>query len=744
MANAPSDSLPAELLHDEEVHEVVLTFMIDFAILLAVYFFVVYQNSRRGKPGEVEQMGLLGKDLDPLYESAKEGTQVRTPARFQFRSLDVIFGPFLSHFAPLGRVVREAALYLRFHVLVCTFFTMLSIVSITVLVPIYANSTGSLYVYYRVSWLERVTAANLSVASPRLMVSFLAVLMFAGIGWLWMRQYFSDIQQLALDSRDQTSDVTKHTILLTNLPATVKKEERLLKHLKQAFGKGVLACRIASNEAHKENAYGTKQAFVCFASASHARRAIEVFNSGLGTSDNPLSDSIMFDKPDGAFKDKQKTYKFDDKTWRASFAPAPSDVIWSNLHIGEFEVWLRGLAINLSLFVCMSLIIAPVAVIDRLEPLVATIEDATLPDKLKHREVRKFVGNYFPTLVVFVINAILLPFLIDITSHLEGHHAESKRSAEVVRRNAVFQFINTILLPSLALNSAASVIHLAYNARFSDWERIIGTALQRHTSGRFYVIYLIHAALLGSASELSQLPQTAFRILQSASSVFGFRSSSGGLRSEEGVWEFDFGYFYGARLTIMGLVLLYSVLVPFLAPVGAVYFLLNYWTDSYNLRRGVYTVSFDSNGGLPLSVVGYSKWYVALFLLCMSCYFTVQGTLGFLVMGVILLFAAAIPICFCQQVEPVDLDFEDDLLDDIVEHNHKLFGGREEGKDIVEEKGRRESSNTNGKQPNKAQRDRTLIYEFLRSYVCPFQVSTVGALEDETSTAVHRHSPGKS
>lgn len=50
---------------------------------------------------------------------------------------------------------------------------------------------------------------------------------------------------------------------------------------------------------------------------------------------------------------------------------------------------------------------------------VATIEDATMPDKLKHREMRKFVGSYFPTLVVFLINSVLLPLLIDVTSYLE-------------------------------------------------------------------------------------------------------------------------------------------------------------------------------------------------------------------------------------------------------------------------------------------------------------------------------------
>jgi len=129
-----------------------------------------------------------------------------------------------------------------------------------------------------------------------------------------------------------------------------------------------------------------------------------------------------------------------DSGWTASPAPAPSDVIWSNLEISRTEQMCRGLAINILLFLLMTLIIAPVAVINRLQPLVrvylqnsdlpilinmsehkqlTSIEDATIPDKLKHREVRAFVGNYFPTLVVFLINSVLLPFLIELTSHFE-------------------------------------------------------------------------------------------------------------------------------------------------------------------------------------------------------------------------------------------------------------------------------------------------------------------------------------
>jgi len=101
--------------------------------------------------------------------------------------------------------------------------------------------------------------------------------------------------------------------------------------------------------------------------------------------------------------------------------------------------------------------------------------------------------------------------------------------------------------------------------------------------------------MLGCAAELAQVSQTAFKTLMSTWNYLTWGSTM----QMKQPWEFDFGYFYGARLTIMGLVLIYSgkytynafysvllfinfvfslaVLVPIIAPVGAVYFLFTYW-----------------------------------------------------------------------------------------------------------------------------------------------------------------------
>mmetsp|Transcript_30222 Transcript_30222/g.59202 ORF Transcript_30222/g.59202 Transcript_30222/m.59202 type:complete len:479 (+) Transcript_30222:54-1490(+) len=461
---------------------------------------------------------------------------------------------------------------------------------------------------------------------------------------------------------------------------------------------------------------------------------LTLWSRSVATSHRSQTSIIQLQRSKG-----KKRIRLDHSRWSVRLSPDPSDLMWKNLSITTTEQFCRQIAINVGLFVAMALIIAPVAVIDRLDPLVQRLEDVTIPDKLSHREVRRFVGNYFPTLVVFVINFIMLPILIDKTSHLEGHHTESQRSAAVVKRNAVFQFVNTILLPSLALNSAAALVHLAYSSRFEDWEKIIGTSLQKNTSGRFFLIYLIHATLLGCASELAQVPQMAYNTLLYLNDCVARRRYGPSFSDEASnrfQWEFDFGYFYGARLTMLGLVLLYSVIVPIIAPVGAVYFLANYWTDSYNLRSGTYSIRFDSNGQLPLAVLRYMLWYVALFLVTMSCYFTVQGTYMFFLLGLSLIMVGVIVLCstmlwWTTRDEICELDEDDDFII--------------KGQLRFDTKKKKKKNGGKGGIDNA--RDRATIHDFLQQYQCPFKPFTrdrsVAALHDPTTDDHLQLSPGQ-
>jgi len=289
-------SIVVSMVEDNELREIAYTLFFDGLVVLLVWLFTRYyykgSTGRGGGRGAAssgsdyfnEASDRSGSalnidfeeedDEDPLYQSAKAGSHIRIPSYFRFEAKDLVFSTFLSHFAPLGRHVREAALYLRFHVLACAFFSLISVVTLTVLVPIYAQSPGNAYSpYYRVSYVEKVTATNLSVASGRLLVSYIAIVMFAGIAWLWIRQYYNDIIQIVSVERESSGNasasalgggsgeraggggvsidargkqqVVSHTILLSGLPKSLTQEQLLLKHLKLTFGARVLPHRHA-------------------------------------------------------------------------------------------------------------------------------------------------------------------------------------------------------------------------------------------------------------------------------------------------------------------------------------------------------------------------------------------------------------------------------------------------------------------------------------------------------------------
>lgn len=652
-----------------------VTFTIDAVVLAAAWAWsrVLRRRSSNAavslRDAEVEDdeetLSLLGRSAGRGMEEGGHGaagegaTERGKPTTYTFFPRDPLFACALSPFTRLGPHVSEAALYLRFHVVACALFLLLSAAGLMLLVPLYMRGPASRYRLYQTSIIEKTMATNLSPASGRLAGTFLAVLAFSAAVMLFVRQYSGDVRAVVAadedaaratgaaagsgdtpscgrgdgDVKEQSPNrVVRQTVLIEGLPRSLSSDEILMSHLRAVFGARVLACQIAVSQSQEP----TGRAFVLFATRGFAREAALVYAAG-----RRRREAAKRRLPSRSFRGKRK-HVLDDTLWRAVAAPPPSDVLWDNLWVSRTTRHLRAVAINICLFVLMTLIVCPVAVVDRLEPIVTTIEDAAMPDKLQHREVRRFVGNYLPTLVVFLINSVLLPVVIEATSTVEGHHTESGRAAAVVRRNAAFQFVNTILLPALALESATSALRLAYRTSMADWEAVVGRALQRNTAGIFFAVYLIHATLLGAAAELAQLPQLGAAAVGRC--VAWVRGEPARVVSHD-QWLFDFGYFYGARLTILGLVLLYSAIVPMLLPLGALYFAVNYWTDRHNLDNGHYRIRFDSNGRLPLAVLRYTLLYVALFQTCMGCYFSVQATTGFLVAGTLLLIAAAVTMC---------------------------------------------------------------------------------------------------
>eukprot|EP00922_Rhytidocystis_sp_ex-Travisia-forbesii_P002696 GHVS01003978.1.p1 GENE.GHVS01003978.1~~GHVS01003978.1.p1 ORF type:complete len:1059 (+),score=183.26 GHVS01003978.1:93-3269(+) len=105
-------------------------------------------------------------------------------------------------------------------------------------------------------------------------------------------------------------------------------------------------------------------------------------------------------------------------------------------------------------------------------------------------------------------------------------------------------------------------------------------------------------------------------------------------------WHFDFGYWYAVCLSTFTLVFVFSVVVPLILPLGALFFALKYRIDRYNFENGVWCVDKDSGGRIVGTACRYMIFAISFLQFCMSGFFIIQQD-RYLVLAGILLFVTS-------------------------------------------------------------------------------------------------------
>ncbi|ETW41352.1 hypothetical protein PFNF135_04337 [Plasmodium falciparum NF135/5.C10] len=93
-------------------------------------------------------------------------------------------------------------------------------------------------------------------------------------------------------------------------------------------------------------------------------------------------------------------------------------------------------------------------------------------------------------------------------------------------------------------------------------------------------------------------------------------------KKEISAWTFDFGYWYGFNTSILALILTFSVAVPFILPLGSLYFFLRYYIDKYNLIYEICRTNLDSHGAVVRTAIKFMLFSVAFFQLVMFTFFS--------------------------------------------------------------------------------------------------------------------------
>lgn len=333
------------------------------------------------------------------------------------------------------------------------------------------------------------------------------------------------------------------------------------------------------------------------------------------------------------------------RSMKAERAPKSGDIIWTNVGISFLERTIREMMVQLFVFLFLILFTSPVAMLTALKLIVAEVallgdagfsggsnstslgglfsnnKNATLiptevrfstnlssltalpnlsgpdnaandisvalmnklPDVLsKNAVLRSLLLAYAPVAMLAVIFS-LVPSILRAFSSLEGYSTRSARELSVFRKTSFYYVMNSVVLPSLMLNTASEFLEMLY--RRSDGGSHVYNALpilQSLFSGDiafFLCCYLVQLALTGSVIWLMRPPSSFSMMLRSRLALTPLDSAEAKCTS-----AFDYPRHYAYSVTVMAMCLLFGVMAPVIWIFGFMYFTCKYLVDTFVIR----------------------------------------------------------------------------------------------------------------------------------------------------------------
>jgi hypothetical protein len=407
------------------------------------------------------------------------------------------------------------------------------------------------------------------------------------------------------------------------IPATVDEvtcTERIEQLLRE---RATLDQRI--EQAYEEiarNPRGTGHAFVTFINCSLAQKCIQQHQKNYR---NFLSIAACF-LPDVMGQNPA--------AWTIVFAPAPGDIIWVNLGHPCVNLLTRLVVSNILLFLLLAFVSVPSLILNQVDQIIKETTSSLSGTPLM---IIGFVSKYFTTLLAYGINSMWMPNLMQRSVDFEKHFTISEEQETLFLKKTIFLFVNMMLLPILALGT---VDELTLDGSTS-WDDIFGNEYIAST-GFFFLHYLVHATLTGSAMALLDLPNYVWRRWKIATATTQRELDEANkppIYAPSGS--------YAGHLTIFGILLMYSVMVPLILAFGLAYFLSAFLLDRYTLRIRP-CMRLHNTGGLPFAVSRHLLLYISWFQFSLATYFFIRGseTRSYIIGGFVLSFLAVSTFAF--------------------------------------------------------------------------------------------------
>lgn len=371
------------------------------------------------------------------------------------------------------------------------------------------------------------------------------------------------------------------------------------------------------------------------------------------------------------------------RNMKAERAPKSADIIWENIGISFTGRIIREVLIQFVVFTVLILFTSPIAMvtagkllISELEVLadpnlqnmtgtpvpsgnpllprinvtdhnaVVSITDAIVkhfPDALKHNELLKTaLFNYVPVLLLSVVFS-LVPSLLRLTCKWEGYGTQSMRELSVLRKTTLYYVMNSVLLPSLALNTVAEMLDTLYEE--SNGGEDIGSAfpilksLFKGDIAFFLCCCVVQLSFTGSVLLLLRLPASFSIMIRRRLALTPLDTAEAKCTD-----LFDFPRNYSYCVTVMCMCLLFGCMAPVTWWFSFIYFFTKYAVDNYKIRY-VHPRSYNDGrlpkasisfllvwtvvGQVAIAVVFYlQNWYKASCLCVLICIITLAACLS--------------------------------------------------------------------------------------------------------------------
>jgi hypothetical protein len=380
-----------------------------------------------------------------------------------------------------------------------------------------------------------------------------------------------------------------------------------------------------------EDIYPAGYGFVVFENPEHAQQCLNRYYK-RGTITKPIRAISNTTNNEDKNEEILRTVSF-----KVAHAYEPNDINWNNMltYAGCFDNF-RNIFIQLAILSIFIFFTSPLAALSGLQSLATLPALSSFTDKIKgifnrSGHVGTAIFQYLPTLMLHIFS-IGMPYVIWYMSEFSKYRSKSRYNRKLMSRMYIYLVLSTLLMPSMLLTSFDAV--LTY---LKDKENIrqMFTKAFVPASGAFFINYVIQSALLKNFGDI-------IRVVNILNFVWGvkhwpYTTPKEVLKACE-LSEFYFEYEYPYMISVLAMVLCYSVFCPVILFMGLAYMILKHLIDRYvimyiyghkkHAARGVLSFDFKAHKKQTDLVSQLMLMNIVIFLMAMTIFYAtkVQGS----------------------------------------------------------------------------------------------------------------------